>query len=158
MFWNNSFWGAGKRCTTLSEFCKPFHTMIIYFLCLRYEFETLWLLILANIWCCQVFSMPFHCTYSVFLFLVYILPGNLWRQIFLFSRDNLLFTCIHLLFILCIWMFLPNCMSMHHVCAWFWRRSEGGTKSLGIGDMDGCDPPCGCCELNLGHLWNNRYS
>ena len=41
---------------------------------------------------------------------------------------------------------------MHHVCVLCLRRSEGGIGFRRIGIIDGCEPPCGCWELNLGPL------
>lgn len=47
---------------------------------------------------------------------------------------------------------LPVCISVHHMhalCPW---RSEDGIESSGTGLTDGCDPPCGCWELNTDPL------
>ena len=38
------------------------------------------------------------------------------------------------------------------MCAWCLHRSEEGTKSSATAVMDGCEPPCGCWELNLNLL------
>ena len=39
-------------------------------------------------------------------------------------------------------------VSVHHICAWYpWRPEEGG-RCPGAGATDGCEPPCGCWELN----------
>lgn len=43
-------------------------------------------------------------------------------------------------------------VSVQHKCIWFLQRAEGGTGSPGTGDMDGCEPPYGCYESNLGPL------
>jgi hypothetical protein len=44
------------------------------------------------------------------------------------------------------------CMSVSHVHAWCWRRSEEGSYS--------CEPPCGCWELNLDPLedWQELWT
>lgn len=39
-------------------------------------------------------------------------------------------------------------MCLHPVCAWCQQRSEEGLGSLGIVVTDGCEPACGCWELN----------
>ena len=41
-------------------------------------------------------------------------------------------------------------ISMHHMCAWYPQSSGEGTGSPGAGilEMDSCEPPCGCWELN----------
>lgn len=37
------------------------------------------------------------------------------------------------------------CMTEHYMCA----LSEGDTRSLGTGAIEGCESQCGCWELNL---------
>lgn len=41
---------------------------------------------------------------------------------------------------------LPACMSVYHVTACCWRKSEEGFGSSGTEDVDGCEPPCRCWE------------
>jgi hypothetical protein len=47
---------------------------------------------------------------------------------------------------------LPACMSLYYICDWYPQRPEEGVRSPGIGVTDGCEPPCGYWELNLGPL------
>jgi hypothetical protein len=51
-----------------------------------------------------------------------------------------------LLFSLNIWVF---CLHIH---LYITRRPEEGIKYPGTGFTDGCEPPRGCWELNLGLL------
>lgn len=46
----------------------------------------------------------------------------------------------------------PTLMSEYHMCTWCLRKTEVGTGSPGTGLPDGCDPLCGCLELNLDSL------
>lgn len=45
----------------------------------------------------------------------------------------------------------PACVYVYHVHAWCPWRSEGGIRS-GTGVGDGCKPPHGCWDSNLGLL------
>ena len=47
---------------------------------------------------------------------------------------------------------LPACMYVYHVCAWCLWRPEEGIRSPGTGVTDGCEPPYGYWESNLGPL------
>lgn len=42
---------------------------------------------------------------------------------------------------------LPRCMFMHCLCAWCPRRPKEGDRSPKTGIRDGCESPCGCCDL-----------
>ena len=41
-------------------------------------------------------------------------------------------------------------MYVCHVCAWCSQRPEEGVRSPTTAVTDGCEPPCGYWELNLG--------
>jgi E3 ubiquitin-protein ligase NEDD4 len=41
-------------------------------------------------------------------------------------------------------------MSMHHIQEWYLQRPEEGLGSPGTGDVEDCEPPCGCWDLNSG--------
>ena len=48
---------------------------------------------------------------------------------------------------------LPACMYMCHVHVVPMEARDGGSvRSPGTGVIDGCEPPCGCWESNLGPL------
>lgn len=42
---------------------------------------------------------------------------------------------------------LPVCVYMHHIYAWCQWMPEKMLNPLGL-EWCGCEPPCGCCELN----------
>jgi len=64
-------------------------------------------------------------------------------------RDQFLFLKTY--YSLCVWVFcLPVCLSVYRVHP-RWRRKEG-LSSPQMGVTDGCEPPYGCRELNLGPL------
>lgn len=44
---------------------------------------------------------------------------------------------------------LPACMPAHHMCCWYPQKSEEGVRSCGTELRDHCQHPCGCQELNL---------
>lgn len=44
---------------------------------------------------------------------------------------------------------LPACVSVPHICAWYFSWPEEGIRSPGSGVADSCS---GCWELNLGPL------
>lgn len=51
-----------------------------------------------------------------------------------------------------LWVgFLCACIAMHHTCS-LSQRPEKGIECPGTGVMDGCEPPYGCRESNLGPL------
>ena len=52
------------------------------------------------------------------------------------------FTCIRV---------LPACMYVYHFVL-FPQRPEEDVRIFGAGVIDGCKLPCGCWELNPGHL------
>jgi hypothetical protein len=47
---------------------------------------------------------------------------------------------------------LPACMSVHHLHACYLQRPEEDIGFPGLGVTDGCEPPCGYWEPNLGSL------
>ena len=49
-------------------------------------------------------------------------------------------------------MCLPPCMYVHRMHAWCLWKKEEAIKATRTGDTDGCEPPCGCWEMNLGPL------
>jgi hypothetical protein len=49
-----------------------------------------------------------------------------------------------------VYDFLPACISVHCMCAWFLRRAEESSRFPGTGITDNHEPTCGCWELNLG--------
>ena len=53
---------------------------------------------------------------------------------------------------------LPSCISVHHLCAWCPWKSKLGIRSPGTGVADGCEPPCGCWELNPVLCKSSQYS
>lgn len=57
------------------------------------------------------------------------------------------------LFILCAF---ATCVYEHHVCSWYLPNPGEGFGSCGTGVLDGCQPPCGSWELNLGHLQEQK--
>lgn len=68
-----------------------------------------------------------------------------WKQrLFLRSDDPSLFF-FKGLFILCVWLFLPACLSVH--VWWLWRPDEG-IRSAETRVTDDCEPPHGFWELN----------
>lgn len=50
---------------------------------------------------------------------------------------------------------LPSYMYVHHVSA---QRSKEGLGSTGTGTASGCEPPCGCWELNVVLCKSNECS
>jgi hypothetical protein len=46
---------------------------------------------------------------------------------------------------------MPACISVHHLHAVPLKQEEG-IRVPGTVDTEGCEPPCGCWELNLGLL------
>lgn len=45
---------------------------------------------------------------------------------------------------------LPGCILVHNMHAWCPQRSEEVIRFPGKGVKDGCTPPCGCWESNMG--------
>jgi len=85
-----------------------------------------------------------------------------WRPKWTSSASWMLSIFVGFVFLLYVFMhffsyvyecfYLYVCMHVHPVCAWCLRRSEEGIRSPGTGDKEGCEPPCGFWELNLGPL------
>ena len=44
------------------------------------------------------------------------------------------------------------CIYVHYLCPWYPGRTEEAIGSPGVVVTDGCEPPCGCWELNPGPL------
>lgn len=51
---------------------------------------------------------------------------------------------------------LPECVSMHHMCALNSQKSEESVRSPGARVTDSCESACGCWEPNQGSLPNRR--
>lgn len=47
---------------------------------------------------------------------------------------------------------LSTCVSIYHRHAWCLWKTKEGIRSPGAGVTEGCEPPCGCWEQNLGLL------
>ena len=53
----------------------------------------------------------------------------------------------------CIYMYVYTCMhACMHVCMYVYHKCTVHTEARRTGVTDGCDPPCRCCEPNLGPL------
>lgn len=50
------------------------------------------------------------------------------------------------LFLFSVYVWVPTCVSMGHMCAWFPPGAEDGIGSLETRVTDVCEPPCGCWE------------
>lgn len=65
-----------------------------------------------------------------------------------------MFGCCIFLKILCVWLFLPACMSVYLVrasCPW---KSEKAVKCRGTVILNVCESMCGCWESNIGPLYS----
>lgn len=54
--------------------------------------------------------------------------------------------------ILCVWVFLPVCMSINLTCTWCMCRTEWNIWSPGTIITDSYEPPCKCFRLSSGLL------
>ena len=50
---------------------------------------------------------------------------------------------------MCVGVLLA-CKPVYHMHAWCFWKPEEGIGSPGAGVTNGCEPPCGCWESNLG--------
>lgn len=57
------------------------------------------------------------------------------------------FFCFKLNFFLCVWL-LPAYTYVHHMHTYCPQKFKEGAESPGTGVISGCEPPCGCWELN----------
>ena len=111
-------------------------TNLIFFWYERSDSQSAWRSLSAWI---IIFMLTINC---LFLLLVTKLFFPIFA--FFFLNQNVCF--IYLCEYLAAWV------SLCHVCAWCPQSSEEGMGCSEAEVTDGCEPPCGCWELNLGLL------
>lgn len=65
-----------------------------------------------------------------------------------------LFIVLFLKIFLCVWLFLPACVSVYRACASCPWKSEKALRCRGTVILNVCEPTCGCWELNIGPLFS----